>query len=81
MWLGEEIETHWLQRILNSSVAGRKPRGRSRKTWEETITEDRPQSMLQYITHIDPTDRTALEESHQGNKLSNLLQSGKMDFE
>ena len=49
-------ETHWLQRILNFPVAGRKPCGRSRKTWEETITEHRRASN---ITHIDPTDRTA----------------------
>ena len=40
-------ETHLLQRILNFPVARRKPRGRPRKPWGETIT------------HIDPTDRTA----------------------
>ena len=45
------------QYILNFPVAGRKPRGRPHKTWEETITEDRRASN---ITHIDPTDRTAL---------------------
>ena len=49
-------ETHWLQRILNFPVPGRKPRGRPRKTWGETIKEDRRASN---ITHIDPTDRTA----------------------
>ena len=37
-------ETHWLQRILHFPVAGRNPRGRPRKTWEETITEDRRES-------------------------------------
>ena len=49
-------EAHWLQRILNFPVAGRKPRGRPCKTWGETITEDRRASN---ITHTDPTDRTA----------------------
>ena len=49
-------ETHWLQRILNFTVPGRKPCGRPRKTWEETNKEDR---RVSNITHIDPTDRTA----------------------
>ena len=49
-------ETHWLERILHFPVAGRNPRGRPRKTWEETIKEDR---RAFDITHTDPTDRIA----------------------
>ena len=64
-------EIHWLQRILNFPVAGRKPHGRPRKTWEETITEDRRASN---ITHIDPTDRTAIKEMNCPTP-----QSGKME--
>ena len=57
-WFGHVArreESHWLQRILNFPVAGRNPCGRPRKSWEETIKEDRRASN---ITHIDPTDRT-----------------------
>ena len=52
-------------------VAGRKPHGRPRKTWEETTTEDRRASN---ITHIDPTDRkgwrTAIKEMNCPTLLS-----------
>ena len=69
-------ETHWLQRILNFPVAGRKPRGRPRKTWAETITEDRRASN---ITHINPTDRTAWRRAIK-EMTCPTPQSGKMDF-
>ena len=39
-------ETHWPQRTLNFPVAGRKPCGRPRKTWGETITEDSSKRLI-----------------------------------
>ena len=52
--------------VLYFPVAGRKPCGRSSKTWGETITEDRRASNF---IHIDPTDkqawRTAIKEMNR----------------
>ena len=74
--LARREETHWLKRISNFPVAGRNPRGRPRKIWEETITEDRRASN---ITHIDPTDRTAWRRAIKVMKYP-IPQSGKMDL-
>ena len=49
-------ETHWLQRIVRFLVAGRNPRGRPHKMWEDTVREDR---RVANITHVDPASRAA----------------------
>ena len=56
-WFGHVARkeaTQLLQRALNFPVTGRKPCGRPRKTWRETIEEDTKTSG---IIHMDPTDR------------------------
>ena len=57
-WYGHVVrreESHWLKKAWRFEVVGPRPRGRPRKTWDETLAED---LRLSNLANVDVRNRT-----------------------
>ena len=65
-WFGHVARSSdWINRVTKLQVPGPQPRGRPKKTWQETVDKDRVEWRMQ---NTDPLDRDAWRAALQSRR-------------